>query len=268
MKTIANQIRVLTMECIASAGSGHIGGSLSICDVLAVLYFKHMNVDPKNPKMEGRDRLVLSKGHAGPALYATLALKGYISREELQTLNKFGTHLPSHVDMNKTPGVDMTAGSLGQGLSCACGMAMASKISHDNAYIYAIIGDGESNEGQIWEAAQFAAHYKLDNLIVFLDDNKMQLDGYTKDIINPFDYEQKWNSFGFYTQKVKGSDTLAIDQAIKNAKAHKGAPAMIILDGIKGEGVSFIEAAGISNHSMNVSIEDVEKAKAELKVEA
>lgn len=264
MKTIANQIRLLTMECISSIGQGHIGGSFSIVDVLTVLYFKQMNVDPNNPKMEARDRLVVSKGHAGPAVYATLALKGFFDKKELLTLNRFGTHLPSHCDMNKTPGVDMTAGSLGQGISCACGLALGSKLKNDGAYIYAIIGDGESNEGQVWEAAQFAANYKLNNLIVFLDDNKLQLDGYTKDIMNPFDHAKKWESFGFYTQRVNGHDYEAIDQAINNAKAQKDAPSMIVLDTIKGYGVSFIENAGASNHSMPITKEDIEKAKKEL----
>ena len=168
MQQIAKEIRKLTVECIASLGQGHIGGSLSIVDVLTVLYFKQMNVDVNNPKMEGRDRLVVSKGHAGPAVYATLCRKGYISHDELLTLNKFGTNLPSHCDMNKTPGVDMTTGSLGQGISCAVGMALASKMSNDNATIYCIIGDGESQEGQIWEASMYASQKKLNNFILFL----------------------------------------------------------------------------------------------------
>lgn len=264
MKNIANDIRKLTLECIASIGQGHIGGSFSIVDLLTVLYFQQMNVDPSNPKMEGRDRLVVSKGHAGPAVYATLAKKGYFPVEELKTLNKIGTNLPSHCDMNKTPGIDMTAGSLGQGISCACGLALGSKIKNDGAYIYAIIGDGESNEGQVWEALSFAASYKLNNLIVFLDNNKLQLDGYTKDIINPFDFKAKFEAFGFYTQEIDGHDFDAIDTAINNAKANKNSANMIILDTIKGKGVSFVESAGPGNHSMPITSDDLVKAFKEL----
>ena len=178
----AKEIRALTATCISNLGAGHIGGSLSIVDVLTVLYYKHMNIDPKNPKWDERDRLVVSKGHAGPAVYATLAHKGYIDKEELLTLNKLGTNLPSHCDMNKTPGVDMTTGSLGQGISCAVGMALASKMRKTPEHIYVIIGDGESQEGQVWEAAMYASQRKLDNLIVFLDYNKYQLDDSTDNI--------------------------------------------------------------------------------------
>ena len=265
MIKIAKEIRALTIECIASIGQGHIGGSLSIVDALTVLYYKHMNVDPKNPKMEGRDRLVVSKGHAGPGVYATLAHKGYFPKEELLTLNRIGTNLPSHCDMNKTPGVDMTAGSLGQGLSCACGMALGSKLSQDNAYIYCIIGDGESQEGQIWEASMFAAHEKLDNLIVMLDYNKLQLCGYTEDVMSIHDPAKKWECFGFYVQSIDGNDINAVDAAITNAKQNKGKPSMIVLNTIKGKGFSYSENAGIDNHSMPISAETLQKAKEELK---
>lgn len=264
MREIANEIRKLTFKCINSIGQGHIGGSLSIVDVLTVLYFKQMNVDPENPKMDGRDRLVVSKGHAGPAVYATLAYKGYFPEEELLTLNKFGTHLPSHCDMNKTPGVDMTAGSLGQGISCAVGLAIGSKIKKDNAYIYCIIGDGESQEGQVWEAAGLAGAKKLDNLIVFLDYNKLQLDDYIDNVIPIVDPIKKWESFGFYTQFIDGHDHLAIDNAINNAKANKNKPSMIILDTVKGKGVSFIEEAKTGNHSMPITNDDLLKAYEEL----
>lgn len=265
MKQIAKEIRALTVKCIASIGQGHIGGSFSIVDALTVLYYKHMNVDPKNPHMEGRDRLVVSKGHAGPAVYATLAHKGYFPIEELFTLNRLGTNLPSHCDMNKTPGVDMTAGSLGQGLSCACGMALGSKLNKDNATIYCIIGDGESQEGQIWEASMFAAQYKLDNLIVLLDNNKLQLDGYTDDVMSLINPMEKWKSFGFFVQSIDGNDIDQIDKAIQKAKEQKGRPSMIVLNTIKGKGVSFIEQATTSNHSMPISKEDLEKALEELK---
>ena len=244
MDEICKQIRRMTLECIGSIGSGHIGGSMSIVELLRVLYFDKMNVDPKNPKMEGRDRLIVSKGHAGPAVYATLALKGFFPKEWLYTLNRFGTNLPSHCDMNKTPGVDMTAGSLGQGFSCAVGVAIGSKLKKDGATIYAIVGDGESQEGQIWEAAMLGAQKKLDNLIAFTDKNNMQLDGYTDDINSLGDLKAKWRAFGWYTQEIDGHDCEAISAAIDRAKAKKGKPSMIILDTIKGKGVSFAEAAG------------------------
>ncbi len=265
MKQIAKEIRKLTVECIASLGQGHIGGSLSIVDVLTVLYYKHMNVDPKNPKMKGRDRLIVSKGHAGPAVYATLCHKGYISHEELLTLNKLHTKLPSHCDMNKTPGIDMTTGSLGQGISCAVGMALASKLAKDNATIYCIIGDGESQEGQVWEASMYASQKKLDNFILFLDNNKMQIDNYTDQInslIQPF---KKWESFGFFVQEIDGNDIEAIDKAICNAKNEHNKPSMIILDTVKGKGISFIEELGVSNHSTSISSEQLQKAIEELK---
>lgn len=265
MEQIAKEIRRLTLECIASIGQGHIGGSFSIVDCLTVLYYKHMNVDPTNPLMSKRDRLVVSKGHAGPAVYATLAHKGYFDKEELKTLNKFNTNLPSHCDMNKTPGVDMTAGSLGQGISCACGLALGSKISSDNSYVYCIIGDGESEEGQVWEATMFAHQYKLDNLIVFLDNNKLQLDGYTDEVISMLDPVKKWESFGFFVQSIDGHNLEQIDNAIVKAKENKGKPSLIVLNTIKGKGVSFIENATTSNHSMPISSDDLKKALEELK---
>ena len=264
MKNIAKEIRALTIECIASIGQGHIGGSLSIVDALTVLYYKHMNIDPSNPKKEGRDRLVVSKGHAGPGVYATLAHKGYFPKEELSTLNKIGTNLPSHCDMNKTPGVDMTTGSLGQGLSCAIGLALGSKIKEDNAYIYAIIGDGESQEGQIWEAAFFASHKKLDNLIVFLDYNKMQLDGTLEEVNDSGNMYDKFKSFGFDTYSIDGHNIDEIIATIEKAKTVKGMPHMIVLNTIKGKGVSFAEAAKANSHSMPISKEALEEAIKEL----
>lgn len=262
---IAKEIRVLTAECISSIGAGHIGGSLSIVDVLTVLYYKVMNVDAANSKKEGRDRLVVSKGHAGPAVYATLAHKGFFDKKELYTLNKIGTNLPSHCDMNKTPGIDMTTGSLGQGLSCAIGLALGSKIKKDNAIIYAIIGDGESQEGQIWEAAFFASHKKVDNLIVFLDYNRMQLDGYLEDINDVGGMVEKFESFGFDTYSIDGHDLNEIYNTIEKAKLVKGKPHMIVLNTIKGKGLSFAEAAGPDCHSMPITKEILEKALEELK---
>lgn len=249
----SKEIRRYTLESIAHLGVGHIGGSLSIVEVLTVLYYKHMRVDPNNPHLEGRDRLVVSKGHAGPGVYAALASKGYFPVELLFTLNQFGTNLPSHCDMNKTPGIDMTTGSLGQGFSASVGVAIGSKIKKDGAYIYAIIGDGESQEGQIWEAAMLAAHKKLDNLIAFTDFNKMQIDGNVEDINEAGDIVGKWVSFGWHTQRIDGHDMDAIDQAIIKAKNNPGKPHMIILDTIKGKGAKFAEDAGSACHNMPVT---------------
>lgn len=261
----SKQIRRETLRCIHSQGSGHVGGSLSIADVLAVLYSNHMRVDPKNLKKEGRDRLVLSKGHAGPALYATLALKGFFPMDWLDTLNVLGTRLPSHANLNLTPGVDMTAGSLGQGMSCACGLALGEKIKKSDAYVYVICGDGELQEGQNWEAAMFAANKKLDHLIVFVDNNKMQIDGMTKDVMNVEDIAAKFASFGFVTSRVDGHDHAAIDKAVCFAKTEKGAPHCIVLDTVKGKGVSFYETMGAGVHSTTVNDEQFALALQELK---
>ncbi len=261
---ICREIRRQTLECIYSIGKGHIGGAMSIVEVLAELYFEKMNIDPKQPKMEGRDRLIVSKGHAGPAVYATLAVRGYFPVEELKTLNKIGTHLPSHCDMRQTVGIDMTTGSLGQGFSCAVGVATGSQIKKDGATIYAIIGDGESQEGQIWEAAMYAAHRKLDNLIAFTDYNKMQIDGYVDEVCSLGDLAGKWRSFGWHVQEVDGHDCEAIGRAIDQAKAHKGQPSMIILDTVKGKGLSFAEEAGVANHSMSITAEQYAQGMKEL----
>lgn len=260
----SREIRRLTLECIGSLGVGHLGGCLSIVDVLTVLYYSVMNVDPSNPKKEGRDRLILSKGHAGPALYATLVCKGFFPKEELYTLNRLGTNLPSHCDMNKTPGVDMTTGALGQGFSCAVGVAIGSKIKKDGAFIYTIIGDGESQEGQIWEAAMYAAHKKLDNLIAFTDYNRLQIDGTTDEINSLDDLPAKWEGFGWHVQRINGHDHAAIYEAIENAKKVTGKPSMIILDTIKGKGVSFVENAAPANHNMPITKEQLETALQEL----
>ena len=259
----SKEIRRNTLRCLHSQGSGHVGGSLSIVDALAVLYGKHMDVDPSDPHKEDRDKLVLSKGHAGPALYATLSLKGFFPVEWLDTLNKLGTRLPSHVNINLTPGVDMTAGSLGQGLSCACGLALANKAKGINKHVYVITGDGELQEGQNWEGAMFAANKKL-NIIVLVDNNKLQIDGATKDVMNVEDIEAKFAAFGFATQRVDGHDHKALDKAISQAKRRKG-PQCIVMDTVKGKGVSFYEAMGAGVHSTNVTAEQYEMALAELK---
>lgn len=258
------EIRKNILLEIGTLGVGHIGGSLSMVELLAVLYYRHMNVDPKNPKKEGRDRLIVSKGHSGPAVYAVLANMGYFPQEWLKTLNKPGTNLPSHCDMNRTPGIDMTTGSLGQGFSCAVGIALASKIKNDGAKIYTVIGDGESQEGQIWEAAMFAAHKKLSNLIAFTDYNKLQLDGKTEDICSIEPLADKWRAFGWNVIEVKnGNSCEEIDKAITLAKS-SNLPTMIILHTVKGHGISFAENAGIKNHSMTVSKEMFEQGLKEL----
>jgi len=260
LQNTADDIREMTIKAIAHLGVGHIGGSLSVVDILALLYNKEMHVDPQNPSKEGRDLLVLSKGHSGPALYATLALKGFFPISWLDTLNQGGTKLPSHCDRTKTPGIDMSTGSLGQGLSVACGMAYASRLDGWGNHVYAIIGDGESDEGQNWEAAMFASEYHLGNLIAFTDYNKLQLDGPTKEIMDLGDIQGKWRAFGWYTDRVDGHDLAAMDEAITTAKKNQGEkPAMIILDTIKGKGAPCAEGL-VTNHNMNISPEQAEEA--------
>jgi len=263
LKNQAKEIRIMTIEEIAALGTGHIGGAMSIVDLLALLYFHRMKIDPKNPRWEDRDQLVVSKGHSGPAVYATLALKGFFPKDWLLTLNKGGTSLPSHCDRNKTPGIDMTTGSLGQGFSAAFGIALGLKMDKKNQTVYTIIGDGESQEGQVWEGALFAGFQKLSNLIAFTDYNKQQLDGFTKDILDMGDLAAKWNSFGWFTQEVDGHDIAALDAAIEKALAEKNKgesarPSMIIMHTIKGKGCNFAEGVE-KNHSMAF---DMEKAKA------
>ncbi len=258
------ELRKNILTEIGTLGVGHIGGSLSIVELLAVLYYKHMNVDPNNPQKEGRDRLVVSKGHSGPAIYAVLAQLGYFPKDWLLTLNKSGTNLPSHCDMNRTPGVDMTTGSLGQGFSCAVGIALASKLKNDGANIYTIIGDGETQEGQIWEAAMFASQHKLKNLIAFTDYNKLQLDGKISDICEIEPLDKKWLSFGWNVITVEhGNDCDEIDSAICKAK-ESDIPTMIILNTTKGCGIKFAQDAGCSNHSMTVTKEMFEDGIREL----
>lgn len=265
MDEVCREIRALTLESIYSIGKGHLGGCMSIVETLAVLYFEEMNIDPGRPHMAGRDRLVVSKGHAGPAVYAALAARGYFPRGELLTLNRAGTMLPSHCDMNRTPGIDMTTGSLGQGFSCAVGVALGSLLSGDGATVYTIIGDGESQEGQVWEAAMYAAHRKLDNLIAFTDCNRMQIDGMVDDVCSLGDLDAKWRAFGWYVQRIDGHDCAAIHAAIERAKCEKDRPSMILLDTVKGRGISFAVEAGAACHSMSVTGEQFEAAMRELK---
>lgn len=253
----AKEIRRNILICINSVGSGHIGGCLSIADLLAVLYTNHMRVDSKHPKKEGRDRIVLSKGHAGPALYATLCSFGFFPKEELLTLNKIGTHLPSHCNSTLTPGVDVTAGSLGQGISCGVGVALGSRIKKDDAHVYCIVGDGECQEGQVWEAAMLAGYRKLDNFTVIVDNNHMQIDNLTDNVLKVEDLEKKFSACGFYTMRIDGHDHKQIDEALTKAKSIKGMPCAIVMNTIKGKGVSIYEEMGVSNHSATVTDEQL-----------
>ncbi|SFE47498.1 transketolase subunit A [Bacillus sp. OV194] len=250
-----DQIRLKTLKELYHLGFGHYGGSLSIVETLAVLYGGVLKIDPANPRWEERDYFILSKGHGGPAYYAALALKGFFREELLYTLNQNGTSLPSHPDRNLTPGVDMTTGSLGQGISAAVGVALSHKLSGNSNSTYCIVGDGELNEGQCWEAFQFAAHHKLNHLSVFVDDNKKQLDGLTKDIIDPIDFAEKFKAFGFYTLQVDGSSIQEIYDAIKLGKTQNEKPVAIILDTIKGQGVPYLETKA-DNHHIRPNPED------------
>ncbi len=267
LKALAVKIRMAAIDAIHSRGSGHIGGALSICDALAVLYGGEMrNIDPADPKRPDRDKLVCSKGHAGPAVYGTLAVKGYFPYEELRTLNRPGTRLPSHCDRNKTPGVDMTTGSLGQGTSLACGMALGDKLKGRSSRVFLIVGDGETDEGQCWEAFSFAAARKLDNLVVLLDWNKRQLDGWTDEIFPMGDYVAKLEAFGFDVQKVNGNDVEALSAALERTRTPNGKPFAIVMDTVKGYGVQEV-ADTVMNHSLSVSDEQFERWTAQLNAE-
>jgi transketolase len=252
LRLFAAQIRLETVKCIGSRGSGHIGGSLSVADVLAVLYGGAMHIDPKNPAWPGRDKLVMSKGHAGPAVYAALALKGFFPLEWLSTLNRPGTRLPSHCDRKLTPGVDMTCGSLGQGLSAAIGLAIAQRLDGYESRTYIITGDGECDEGQVWEGALFAPQHNLANLTWFVDYNGKQLDGRTKDVIDMRDFTAKANSFGWNAIAIDGNDVEAIAGAIDCAKSEKLKPTCIVLKTVKGAGVPAVADTEM-NHSMELA---------------
>ncbi len=237
----AKQLRVDILKMITKASSGHTGGSLSIADVMTLLYFREMNVDPADPQKADRDRLVLSKGHGAPCLYAALAEKGYFPKEWLDHLRQEGAVLQGHPDMKHTPGVDMTTGSLGQGFSAACGMAVAGKLDHAVWRVYAILGDGELEEGQIWEAAMFAHHYKLDNLLAFVDNNGLQIDGKITDVLSPEPIDEKFKAFGWHVAHADGHDFQSLHEAIEEARVVKGQPSVIIMKTIKGKGVPEVE---------------------------
>ncbi len=248
LKKLALRIRISTLKEFENLGFGHVGGSLSICDLLAVLYGKVMKYDPKNPKWADRDKLVSSKGHAGPAIYAALAIEGFYPFERTLTLNQGGTDFPSHCDHNKTPGIDMTTGSLGQGASLAVGIALADRICERTSHTFVILGDGELGEGQVWEAAMFASAHHLDNMIFFVDNNKKQLDGTVKDILDTGDIRAKFEAFGFDAVDCKGNDTNVILAAIEAAFTRPGKPHAIILDTIKGAGVPEVENTEFNHH--------------------
>ncbi len=241
LKKTACKVRLWTIEGVFNAKSGHPGGSLSAADIMTYLYFKEMNVDPANPKDPGRDRFVLSKGHCCPALYAALALRGFFPTDEIKVLRHIGAMLQGHPDMKGTPGVDMSSGSLGQGISAACGMALAAKLSGADYRVFAMLGDGECEEGQVWEAAMFAAHYKLDNLIAIVDFNGLQIDGTVADVAGLDKIDEKFKAFGFEVFQMDGHDFEQIEETIEKAKAVKGKPSVIIAKTVKGKGVSYME---------------------------
>ena len=267
LKEKALNIRLGALEGIHAASSGHPGGSLAIADILAYLYFAEMNVDPANPKDENRDRLVLSKGHTAPALYAALAEKGFFDKDILKTLRKFGSILQGHPDMKHIPGIDMSTGSLGQGFSAACGIALAGKIDSKDYRVYSIIGDGESEEGQIWEAAMFGAHYKLDNLVAIVDNNGLQIDGKVTEVMNPTPLDEKFAAFGWNVINIDGHDFDQIADALACARATNGKPTAIIAKCVKGKGVSYMEDQ-VSWHGSAPKDDQYEQAVAELKANA
>ena len=241
LSRIAYEIRRGALTAVYSAASGHPGGSLSIAEILAYLYFEEMNIDPKDPKKADRDRFVLSKGHASPAIYSTLAHRGFFPVEDLTTFRQHDSILQGHPDMKHIPGIDMTTGSLGLGISAACGMALGAKLNGINNRVWSIVGDGESEEGQVWEAAMFAAHYKLDNLAVFVDWNGLQIDGPVAEVMNPTPLDEKFKAFGWNVVSIDAHDLDAIEAAAALAKATKGKPTAIIAKSVKGKGVSYME---------------------------
>lgn len=270
LKKMANEVRKGIVTAVHSAKSGHPGGSLSAADILTYLYFEEMNIDPKNPKMEDRDRFVLSKGHTAPGLYSALANRGYFPVKDLETLRHTGSYLQGHPDMKHIPGVDMSSGSLGQGLSVAVGMAAAGKFDKKDYRVYALCGDGEIQEGQIWEAAMWAGFKKLDNLVVIVDNNNLQIDGSIDTVCSPYPIDKKFEAFNFHTININGNDFDEIRAAFAEARATKGMPTAIIAKTLKGKGVSFMENAvdwhgkAPNDDEYKIAMEDLEKAGAAL----
>jgi len=263
LKLKANRARRLLIDAVYSAHSGHPGGSLSVCDIITYLYFSKMYIEPTIPDMPDRDRFVLSKGHCAPALYAALGLKGYFDINELKNLRKLGHFLQGHPDMKGVPGVDMSTGSLGQGISAACGMALAAKMSGKDYRVYTLLGDGETQEGQVYEALMFAAHYKLDNLVVMIDNNGLQIDGDIEKVMSPLPYAEKLSAFNFNVFEADAHDFESIAAALDGAKAAKGKPSGIILHSVKGKGVSYMEN-NAGWHGNAPKQEQYEQAVAEL----
>jgi len=266
LSKIANEVRKGIVKSTHSAKSGHPGGSLSAADIITYLYFEEMNVDPKNPRWSDRDRFVLSKGHVAPALYATLAEKGFFPKEDLLTLRHVGSYLQGHPDMKGIPGIDMSSGSLGQGVSVAAGMAVAAKLDNKDYRVYALTGDGEIEEGQIWEAAMFAGFRKLDNLVVIVDNNNLQIDGTIDTVCSPYPIDKKFEAFNFHTIVINGNDFDEIRAALKEARETKGQPTAIIAQTVKGKGVSFMEnqvdwhGKGPNDEECRIALEELEKA--------
>lgn len=264
MKT-ANEVRKSVITAVHSAKSGHPGGSLSAADIFTYLYFEEMNIDPKNPKKEDRDRFVLSKGHTAPGLYSTLAHRGYFPVEDLKTLRHIGSYLQGHPDMKHTPGIDMSTGSLGQGISAAVGMAISAKLFGDDYRVYTLLGDGELQEGQVWEASMLAAHKKLDNLTVIVDNNNLQIDGAVDVINSPYPIDKKFEAFNFHVINIDGHDFSQIDAAFKEARETKGRPTAIIARTIKGKNVSFMEnqaawhGTAPNDQQYEIAMKDLEK---------
>ena len=237
----ACKVRMGAIKGVHAAKAGHPGGSLSAADLFTYIYFKELRIDPKNPKWEDRDRFVLSKGHTAPGLYAALALRGYFPEEDLLTLRQIGSHLQGHPNMNLTPGVDMSTGSLGQGVSTAAGMALAAKYQGKDCRVYTLLGDGEIQEGEVWEAFMFAHHYKLDNLCVIIDNNGLQIDGRVEDVMSPYPIPEKLRAFGFQVYEIDGHDFEQMETAFNQARETKGVPSAIVMKTVKGKGVSFME---------------------------
>lgn len=270
LQKTANEVRKGIVTAVHSAKAGHPGGSLSAADIFTYLYFEEMNIDPKDPKKADRDRFVLSKGHTAPGLYSALANRGYFPVEDLTTLRKLGSYLQGHPCMQETPGVDMSSGSLGQGISAAVGMALAAKLDDKDYRVYTLLGDGEIQEGQVWEASMFAGARGLDNLVVIVDNNGLQIDGKIEDVCSPYPIDKKFEAFNFHVININGNDFDEIDAAFKEAKTVKGQPTAIIAKTVKGKGVSFMEnQAGWHGKAPNdeeyaIAMADLEKIGAEL----
>jgi transketolase len=266
LKQVCNSVRHGILDLTFYGSSSHLGGSLSAVELLVALYFKVMRIDPQKPLMAERDRFILSKGHAAPALYAVMAERGFFPKEELRTFCKNGTRLQKHIDMHKLPGIDASSGSLGQGLSIAIGMALADRMDKKDRFVYAIMGDGELQEGQIWEAAMAAGNLKLDHLIAFVDANQMQVDGFVKSIMNVEPLEEKWKSNNWHVQRINGNDLEQILDAVQTAKQFNGKPHLIIADTVKGKGVEFMEFK-VDWHAKGLTEEEYQKAVAQLDAE-